>query len=74
MHPNFNKMFKLYTDTSDIGLRVVLMQEDDQEKDRVICYETKTFLLAKKNYPTIEKECFVIMWIMQKFKHFLRGG
>jgi len=43
---------------------LVLMQEDDQEKDRVICYEAKTLLPAEKNYPTTEKECLVIMWAM----------
>ena len=67
-------MFKLYTDASDVRLGAVLMQEDDQVKYRVICYEAKTLLPAEKNYLTIEKECLVIMWAMQKFKHFLRGG
>ncbi len=64
-------MFKLYTDASDIGLRVVLMQEDNQRKDQVICYEAKTLLPVEKNYPTTEKECLAVMWAMQKFKHFL---
>jgi len=32
-YPNFNKMFKLYIDVSDIGLEAVLMQKDNQEKD-----------------------------------------
>ena len=50
------------------------MQEDDQEKDRVICYEAKTLLPAEKNYPTTEKKCLAVMWAMQKFKHFLREG
>src|SRR6266540_2593079 len=67
-------MFKLYTDASDIRLGAVLMQEDDQGKDRVICYEAKTLLPAEKNYPTTEKECLAVMWAMQKFKHFLEGG
>ncbi len=67
-------MFKLYTDASDIELGAVLMQEDDQGKDRVICYEVKTLLPAEKNYPTTEKECLAVMWAMQKFKHFLGGG
>ncbi len=54
-------MFKLYTDASDVRLRAVLMQEDDQRKDRVICYEAKTLLPAEKNYPITEKECLAIM-------------
>ncbi len=73
-HPNFTKIFKLYTNASDVGLEAVLMQEDDQRKDRVICYEAKTLLPVEKNYPTTEKECLAVMWAMQKFKHFLRGG
>ena len=28
-YSNFNKMFKLYIDASDVGLEAVLMQEDD---------------------------------------------
>jgi len=54
-------MFKLYTDALDVGLEAVLMQEDDQEKDQVICYEAKILLPAEKNYPTTEKECLVII-------------
>ena len=61
VHPDFNKMFKLYTDASEIGLGAVLIQEDDQGKDRVICYEAKTLLPAEKNYLTTEKECLVVM-------------
>ncbi len=66
-------MFKLYTNASDIGLGAVLMQEDDQGKDRVICYEAKTLLSAEKNYPTTKKKCLTVMWAMQKFKHFFEG-
>ena len=61
VYPDFNKMFKLYTDVSNVRLEVILMQEDDQGKDRVICYEAKILLPAEKNYPTTEKKCLVIM-------------
>ncbi len=64
-------MFKLYINTSNIRLEAILMQEDNQGKDRVICYEAKTLLLIEKNYPTMEKKCLAIMWVMQKFKYFL---
>ncbi len=60
-HPDFNKIFKLYTDALDIRLGVVLMQENDQERDRMVCYEAKTLLPMKKNYPTTEKECLMVM-------------
>jgi len=29
VHPNFNKMFKLYTDALDVRLGAVLMQKDN---------------------------------------------
>jgi len=32
-YPDFNKMFKLYINASDVRLEVVLMQEDNQGKD-----------------------------------------
>ncbi len=48
----------------DVDLEVVLMQEDNQEKDQVICYETKTLLLAEKNYLITKKKCLAIMWVM----------
>ncbi len=60
VYSDFNKMFKLYTNTSDIRLGAVLMQKDNQEKD----YEAKTLISAEKNYLTTEKKCLAIMWTM----------
>ncbi len=40
-HLDFNKLFKLYTDTSDTGLRAVLAQDDEEGKERVIAYEAR---------------------------------
>jgi len=40
-HPDFNKPFKLYTDVSDTGLRAVLVQDNEEGKERVIAYEAR---------------------------------
>ncbi len=40
-HPDFNKPFKLYTDTSDTGLGAILAQDDEEEKERIIAYEAR---------------------------------
>ncbi len=72
-HLDFNKPFKLYTDTSDIGLRAVLVQDDEGEKERVIAYEARRLSASERNYPTTEKECLAVVWAIQKFKQYLGG-
>ena len=60
-HLDFNKSFKLYTNTSDIGLRAVLAQNDEKEKERVIAYEARRLSALEKNYLTTEKEYLAVV-------------
>ncbi len=63
-HPDFNKPFKLYTDTSDIGLGVVLAQNDKEGKERVIAYEARRLSVSERNYLIIKKECLAVVWVI----------
>src|SRR6266540_5213191 len=72
-HPDFNNPFKLYTDASDTGLGVVLVQDDEEGKERVIAYEARRLSVPEQNYPTTEKEYLAVVWVIQRFKQYLGG-
>ncbi len=62
VHPNFEKPFILYTDTSGEDIGAVLYQKDDQDKEHIIACTSRTLNQYERNYPIIEKECLVIVW------------
>ena len=65
--------FVLQTDTSDVGVRAVLLQEFEGEGRLPIAYASKKLLPRVKNYSTIEKECLGIIWGIEKFRKYLYG-
>jgi len=60
-YPDFNKSFKLYINVSNTGLGVVLIQDDEKEKKRVIAYKARRLSASERNYLTIEKECLAVV-------------
>jgi hypothetical protein len=73
VHPDFSKAFKLQTDASNIGLGVVLLQQDDDLNWQAISYISWSLTTSEQNYSTIEKEFLAIVWAFNRFPQYLHG-
>ena len=71
---NERKPFILRSDTSDIRIGAVLLQEFEGEGKLQIACSCKKVLPKERNYSVIEKECLAIIWAIEKFRKYLFGG
>jgi len=72
-YPDFEKEFLLYTDASGFALGAVLSQKDENDKEHVIYYASKSLNQAEQNYSATELECYAVVWAIEKFRHYLEG-
>jgi hypothetical protein len=72
-HPNYGKEFILMTDSSGVGLGVVLAQKDNNNKEVVIAYASRTLNSTEQKYLITEQECLAVIWAIQHFHKFLIG-
>ena len=66
--PYLKQPFEIQTDASEYAMGAVLMQHG-----KPICYHSKTFYSAVINYPTYDKELYVLVQSVNKWKHYLMG-
>jgi hypothetical protein len=71
-NPDFSLTFVLQTDASDRGLGAVLLQEKDGEYHPVVYLGIK-LLPREQNFATVEKECYAIVWSVQRLQKYLYG-
>jgi hypothetical protein len=72
-YPDFDKPFTLFTDASGYALGAVLTQINDDKREHVIYYASKSLTTAEQKYSATELECYAVVWAVEKFHHYLEG-
>ena len=67
-----SKPFKLQVDASDLGIGAIFLQEENGKKVPV-AQASRKLKQSKRSYAVIEKECFALVWAVQKFSRYLYG-
>jgi hypothetical protein len=70
---DFSKVFILHTDWSALGVRTILGQLDEEGKEYVIAYASRSNNKAESNYFSYKEECPVIIWVVIHFRPYLYG-
>ena len=66
VQPDITKPYKVYCDTSNVGLGCVLMQEG-----HVIAYASRQLKVNEMNYPTHNLELAAIVHALKIWRHYL---
>ncbi len=71
--PDFSKVFILHTDQSALGIGAILDQLDEEGKEYVIAYASRSNNKAKSNYFSYKGECLNVVWVVIHFRPYLYG-
>jgi len=67
--PNFNKLFQIRCDASDIAIGAVLSQEDKPD-----AYFSQKLNESRKKYSSYDKEFYAIIQALKHWRHYLLGN
>ena len=72
---DFSKPFILHTDASNTGLGAALYQLDEEGRERVIAYGSRSLNKSERNCPAHKLEFLALKWaVTEKFHDFLYGN
>jgi hypothetical protein len=71
--PDLSKPFFLFTDASGYCLGAVLAQKDEEGKEHAIAYASEMLKNSELFWTVTEKECYVCVWAVKKFRVYLHG-
>jgi hypothetical protein len=72
--PDFEKEFILTTDASGYAVGAILMQEDDNKRERIISCHSRTLKDAETRYNTFDKEILAVHYGVEQNRSFLWGS
>jgi hypothetical protein len=70
-YSDFDKEFILYTDASGHGLGAIIVQKNDEGKEGVIAYASRSLNPAERRYGITDQECLAVVWAIRHFSHYL---
>jgi hypothetical protein len=71
---DWDKEFHVHVDASSIALGAVLSQPREGDIDHPIVFASRKFSIVEKNYTTTEREGLAMIYVLQKFRHYLLGS
>lgn len=72
--PKWHVEFHVHVDASCIMLGAILTQEGMEGMDHPITFVNQRLSKAEKNYSTTEHDGLAMVYMLQKYRHYLLGG
>jgi hypothetical protein len=71
--PDYSRSFEIHTNWSGVGLGAVLVQRNDEGREYVITYASRSNNMTERNYSSYAGECLAAVWGVSHFRVYLYG-